>query len=279
MGTTSIKRASIKKRGEQFTSRTVTKIWQEVSLQDNPYLAEDCRCYGYDILELAAKRSFVDVSFLLLSGDLPTVEQSELLESLMVSFINPGPRHPATRAAMNAGVGRTFNTHILPIGLSVMGGSHLGGDEVTAAMRFLRAQGKKDPSQVLEELLRDEEQPKEGDWHIAPGFGSRFGGVEPMPQKIAALLSELPASGKTIAWGNEFAALLLAHGMGWLSTGLSAAVFCDLGLLPRVGAGLFQLMSAPGILAHGLELANKSRTAMPFLDEQHYVIADEARKK
>jgi citrate synthase len=66
--------------------------------------------------------------------------------------------------------------------------------------------------------------------------------------------------------------------MGWLSTGVAAAAFCDLGFHPRVGAGLYQLLCAPGLLAHGFELANKPITAMPFLDEEHYVIDQNAKK-
>jgi citrate synthase len=38
------------------------------------------------------------------------------------------------------------------------------------------------------------------------------------------------------------------------------------------------LLCAPGILAHGLELANKPITAMPFLQEEQYVITAETKK-
>ncbi|GAB4346518.1 MAG: hypothetical protein Kow0089_23920 [Desulfobulbaceae bacterium] len=267
----------IEKRDLHFVNRTETRITDEEPSPDNPYLAETCRYFGYDLLELARKRSFADVVFLLLSGELPTPEQGSLLETLMVSFINPGPRHPATRAAMNAGVGRTFPAHILPIGLSVLGGSHLGGEEVTAAMRFLRLQKKKEPAEVAVALLEEQGRPAEGDWRIAPGFGSRFGGIDPIPQKIANLLFTMPGSGSALEWGQEFVLALASRELGWLATGVCAAVFCDLGFHPRVGPGLFQILSAPGILAHGLELANKPMTAMPFPDEEHYIIAPEAR--
>ena len=60
--------------------------------------------------------------------------------------------------------------------------------------------------------------------------------------------------------------------MGWLSVGVAAAVFADLGFHPRYGAGLFQLLSAPGLLAHGMEQANKPITAMPFVSDNAYVI-------
>jgi len=266
-------------RDLKFAERTVTRIWQEEPSAANPYLADGWRCHGYDIVELASKKSFVEVLFLLLTGELPSQQQTELLNAVMVAFINPGPRHAATRAAMNAGVGKTFGTHILPIGLAVLGGRHLGGEEVTEAMRFFRTHRKNAPALVAAELLDNTVPPSEGDHHLAPGFGCRFGGIDPMPGKIARFLGGLPASGDTIRWGADFAAAITPHGMGWLAPGVCAAAFCDLGLHYRDGAGLFQLLSAPGLLAHGLELSNKPTTAMPFLDEEHYVIAPEARTR
>ncbi|CAK8723465.1 Citrate synthase [Candidatus Electrothrix aarhusensis] len=270
----------VQKRDEKFTNRTVTRIWQEEPLPTNPYLAATCRCHGYDLLELTKKCSFVDVLFLLFQGELPDRNQADLLEKLMIALINPGPRHPATRASMNAAVGKAEPAHILPTGLTVLSGAHLGGEEVSAAMHFLRKQGKKNASAVADELLsQPHENHWEGDWHIAPGFGTRFGGIDPIPQKIINVLEKLPAAGKAIKWGNKFVTAITRQGMGWLDTGLAAAVLYDLGFHYRAGAGLFQLLRAPGILAHGLELANKPITAMPFLDEEHYVIAKQARKE
>ena len=269
---------NVRKRDEQFTKRTVTRIWQEEPLPENPYLACKCRCHGYDILELAKKRSFVDVLFLLFQGELPERNQAELFEMLMIALINPGPRHPATRASMNAAVGKANPAHILPAGLAVLSGAHLGGEEVSETMRFLRKNCKENASELANELLAGS-QPDEGDWHVAPGFGNRFGGIDPIPQQVAGLLESFPAAGKTIKWGQEFVETITPKEMGWLDTGLAAAIFCDLGFHPRTGAGLFEILRAPGILAHGLELSNKPVTSMPFLDEEHYVIAEQARKK
>lgn len=267
----------VRRRAVRFTSRTVTRIWEEIPHKENPYLADKCRCHGYDILELARKKSFVDVLFLLFQGELPSADQANILETLLITMINPGPRHPATRAAMNAGVGKTHGSHLLPIGLSILGGAHLGGEEVTEAMLFLRKNRRNSPGHIATELLQGE-KPKKGDWHIAPGFGSRFDAIDPMPQQIVKLLSNSPGSGDHLQWGNELAGFILPHSMGWLSTGVAAAVFCDLGFHPRAGAGMYQLLGAPGLLAHGLELANKPIVAMPFLQEEQYVIAAETKK-
>lgn len=139
-------------------------------------------------------------------------------------------------------------------------------------MAFLRKQRKKEPAQLAHELIENCSQPREGDWHIAPGFGSRFGGVDPMAKKIADHLAGLPGNNEALQWGSEFAAALNEHSLGWLAPAIAAAAFTDLGFSPRAGAGLFQLLGAPGLLAHGVELANKPITAMPFLKDENYVI-------
>jgi citrate synthase len=254
------------------TTKVATKFWYERPTEHNPYVADQYLCHGYDLLELASKRSFVEVLYLIFKGELPTLEQVKILETLMILLINPGPRHPATRAAMNAAVGKVNTAHLLPIGLSILSGEHLGGGEVGASMEFMKRHRTKSPQAVAAELLAKAALPKEGDCTLVPGFGSRFGDRDVMAEKIAAVMMALPGAGKTLCWGSEFAVALNPAGLGWLVPGVAAAVFLDLGFHPRAGAGMFQLISAPGILAHGLEFANKPLTAIPWMDDDHYVI-------
>ena len=267
-------RGDIQSRNEPFAARTATRIWEEVPSADNPYLSQTCRCHGYDLDDLMRKRSFVDVLYLLLRGDLPSIKQRQLFETLLIGLINPGPRHAATRAAMNAGVGKTDTAHILPISLAVLGGDHLGGGEVTAAMAFLRRQRREDPSASARQLLAACERPLEGDWRVAPGFGSRFGGIDPQPRAMADQLLALAGAGEALRWANHFAESLAPIQGGWLIPAVAAAVFLDLGFHPRAGAGLLQIASAPGLLAQGLEMANQPRTAMPFPDDEHFLIEE-----
>lgn len=262
----------VRRRGETFTKRPITKIWEERPNSDNPYVAEGARCYGYDVFDLLEKRSFVDVLYLLFRGELPPKAHAELLERLMIALINPGPRHPATRAAMNAAVSKTDIAHLLPISLSVIGGEHLGAAEVEKSMRFFRKNLKRRPDEIIAEIVLAGDKPAEGDWHPVPGFGSRFGGIDVMTQELAQRLVLLPGAGKALKWGCDLAQHLHGYQMGWLSTGLAAAVFADLGFSTRSGAGLFQLFNAPGLLAQGLEMANKPLTAMPFLSDEEYII-------
>ena len=259
-------------RNESFTERTVTKIWQERPSQENPYIAESARCHGYDLHELMEKRSFIDVLYLLFRSELPTIEESKILEQLMIGLINPGPRHPATRAAMNAGVGKTDPLHILPIALTIYGGNANAAGSIEATMRFFRKHRNSDPTQLANELASNRPMDIEGDWQVAPGFSSSYGGIDIMASKLAAQLSTLDGCGPSLTWGMKFAENLSQYQLGWYHSGVAAAVLSDLGFQPRVCGGLFQMFASPGLFAHGVELANKPRTAMPYVKDENYLI-------
>ncbi len=254
----------VRSRNDTFAERTSTKIYLEQASDDNPYIASGAFCHGYDVSELMAKRSFADVFYLLFRGELPRPEEVQILEQLMIALINPGPRHPATRAAMNAGIGKTDPAHILPIGAALLGGEHHGGGLVEESMRFLRKQQNTDAA-VCAATHVESSTP-------TPGFGAYYGGVDLLASKYAAQLAQLPGAGKALQWGNQLSCALEAKGMGWLMPGVAAAVLSDLGFQPKLGVCLYQLMGAPGLVAHGVELANKPITAMPFVADDNYFI-------
>lgn len=262
---------TVKRRNVTFAERPETEIWHEHASANNPYLTETCRCHGYELFELIQCRSFVDVFYLLFRGELPSSKQARLLEILMIALINPGPRNPATRAAMNAGIGRTRPVHTLPIALTVLGGTENAG-EIEKAMMFIIENLSSDPQETAKRLTSQSSKPSQGDWRIAPGFGSHFGGIDPIPSQIANLLIKQSDSNDALNWCMQFSQTLNTYGMGWLISGVAAATFCDLGMKPRAGGGLFQLLCAPGLLAHGLEQSDKAITGMPFLTDDNYVI-------
>ncbi len=269
------KRVKVQSRNEPFSARAATRIWAEQPSRDNPYITASALCHGYDLFELMEKRSFVDVFYLLFRGDLPSVAEAQLLQTLMIALINPGPRHPATRAAMNVGVGKTNPLHILPIASAVLGGEHQGGGELENAMRFLRKYQKTNPSDwesLASDLDASDEIAEETSPSATPGFGARYGGIDLLAAGIAERLVKLEAAGKALKWGDEFAKTLAPTGNGWLITGVAAAVFADLGFQPKAGGALFQLLGAPGLVAHGLEVANKPITAMPYVSDANYTI-------
>jgi citrate synthase len=172
---------------------------------------------------------------------------------------------------MNAAVSKTYMEELLPISLLALSGSYLGAAEVEASMRFLRRNRRRQPSELVDKLISDQGELQGGDEHLAPGFGSYFGGVDRMTTSVARAITALPGASRTLRWASEFTEAIGRYRMGWLPTGLAAAAFLDLGIHPRVGPGLFQLISAPGLLAHSSEMVAKPMTAMPFLPNSRYI--------
>ncbi len=261
----------VKKRDDLHVEKMATKICQEIPDKDNPYIAKEMYLHGYNLIDLMQKKSFIEVLLLLFKTELPHQNEIELLEHLMIALIELGTRHPATRAAINVGIGKTDILHILPVSLNVLSGSHLGAGEIEASMAFLRENSKKPPLIVLEEQLKYKPK-EEGDWHIAAGFGSRFGSIDLIPNQVAKKLLKLTGSGRIMTWANAYAECLKPHQMGWLNTGLAAAVFTEIGIRPAIATGLFQIICAPGLLAHGIEMSAQPLTAVPFTSDENYVI-------
>lgn len=264
---------TVKKRDETFTVRVKSKICQEVPAPENPYIAERVLWHGYDVIELMRHRSLVDVIFLLIRGELPSVLQAHQLEQTLVFLANPGPRHSATRSVMNASVSKANPEHLLPIGLALLGGECLGAAEVRDSIKFLRKNMRKNPEALAAMLCRV----TPGVGHTegealcpAPGYGSHYSSVDSYAHSVAAQLASAFPKNEALNWGKRFAEAMAPMSAGWHLTGVAAAMFVELGFTPNAGAGLYQLAACPGLLAHGIELSGKPITAMPFASDDNY---------
>ena len=251
-----------------YASSTTSNIFYEKPNENNPFVAEESYIFGYNTLELARKKSFADVLLLLFTGELPNNEDSKLLDALLVGLINPGPRHPAVRAAMTAGVSKSNSEHLLPIGLMVLGGEDNGAKEVENSMAFL--QKNTNNSSIFNNTKCKDICFANGDVKIAPGFGSLYGQRCPITHQLANHLSGLSEKYVYLNQIHQQIIELPSSNIGWLPTGLAAAAFLDLGIKPREGIGLYQLLIAPGIAAHGFEQTHKPLSSMPFLDDSQY---------
>lgn len=267
--------SKVQLRQQEFAERIPTQIWQEEPTENNPFLAKTHRCHGYELFELMHKRSFVDVLFLLFRGELPNPAQTELLESLMIALISPGPRHNATRSAMQAGISKTDVTMLLPISLSVLSGEHNGAGIIEQCFVFFNDHRNEDATKVAKHFTQQLPEHHEGDVCIAPGFGSLYGEADPVAARLAFELLELEAAGDRLRWGQAFAQHVSEYNQGWYTCGIAAAVLNDLGFHPRAAAGLFQIFSAPGLLAHGVEMTGNPMNAMPFMKDSQYEILPE----
>lgn len=256
---------------EVFNSRVTTSVCKELPAPDNPYLAERLLVHGYDVGELLHRRDYVDVVFLTLQGELPSAEQKQLFELVLIALSHPGPRHPATRSVMTAGGSNTNAAQLLPIGLSLMGGAHLGASTVTAAMEFLSDHRAHDPVAVARQLQLPRDLSEEKTSQGIPGFGEHFGSRDRRSEALVQTLLDRCCSCDMVRWGQAMVeAVPEAIPFGWLSTGVAAAAFVDLGFSPAMGGGVYQAASWPGLLAHGLEALARPLTAQPFVSDEHF---------
>jgi citrate synthase len=263
-------------RDTAFPERVRTRVWEEVPDPANPWLSTGARCHGYALEEMARRLSFDDTVFLLLRGELPDPLQKRLFSRFLVSFCNPGPRHAATRAIMNAAASGTRNAALPSIGLALLGGEHLGSAEVEQAAAFIAARSQDDPAAVAAVLVSGLAAAEDADRRAAAGFGTLHGSIDGFCLSLAAPLCELARENGPLAWSARLAAELNAHGCGWLQPGLAAACALELGFAPRAAGLLYQFASLPGLLAHALETAGRGITAMPFVPEERYEYLDAA---
>jgi citrate synthase len=257
-------------REETFRTKIRTSITKEVPSEENPFVAKEISWCGIPLTNLLSERSFSEVIFLLLRGRLPTARQQTLFDRFLVAMANPGPRHPATRAAMTAAAGKTKSPHVLPIGLSVLGGEYGGALEVETAMRFMRKNSRTDPKKLVDEICKTAAREIQVRERVAPGFGTLYGAIDPMSLEILNGMHSVSLGEGPIDWALRFAQSLSRESAGIVVTGVAAAVLLELGFHPRVGVGLFQLASAPGLLAHSQELATKHYTEFPMVADEDY---------
>lgn len=261
-----------------------TSICQEQSSESNPFVAEKTLWHGYDADTLSQNRDWTEVLFLLAQGEIPSKDQNTMLNRLMASLANPGPRDAAVRAAMNCGAGKTPLPTILTTGLTVRGGMAEGAMHVEAAMRFLNGQLPSneqlsiDQADYAEQLINHyrafQQEHKDDEivpWpEVAPGFGLYYGERDPRARKLIATLQA--HEGKFIHLAKDLELTLSKQQSPAYLTlaGAAAAVLCDLGFSPEHGAGIYMIAGSAGILSHGIEQLPRNWNEYPFWADSSY---------
>ncbi len=249
-------------------NKITTKICLETPSSGNPFQTEKMHLSGYDLAELAKQCSMADIIFLLFSGELPSSEENKtLLEALMVLYALPSPRHPAARAAMNAGISKTNTEHILPIAMMAIGGEQSGAVEVKHCWDFIEQHCGSPVAPLVAKLSADCGDKKQ---HLAPGFGQSYGGIDPLSGQFFKQLLSIKPAAKSLQWISDLLAELSTHQIGILDVGVVAAVLHELSFGARESIALYQLITAPGLMAYGLEQSHKPVSAIPMLKDDDY---------
>jgi citrate synthase len=274
-----------KEQGFVYNNSSSTALCLEVAADKNPFLTEKRYLAGYDIEVLTTKVSYIESLYLLFKQELPNPQQAALLNALFVALINAGPRDEAVRASMAAGVSKTRVEHLLPIGLSVLGGSNNGAQTVEKAYSFIEQQVNESQldnnslniallDNLVEKLIDKIPSANGRNQQLLtqnfPGFGQHYGDIDELTARLSHSIFEMMPNSIVFTWCRAFNQKLHKHKVGINPVGLAAAVFLELKLGARESTGLYQLLRAPGILAQGMEQSHKPITAIPMLKDEAY---------
>ncbi|HUO20952.1 MAG TPA: citryl-CoA lyase [Caulobacteraceae bacterium] len=221
---------------------------------------------GYPIQDLIGQISFVQMIWLMTRGELPSQDQSELLEAALVASVDHGPHAPSIAIAqMAASCGIGLN-NAMASAINVLGDTHGGAGQACMTLyelvRKFQDQGLALAAAVDAALGAYVAE----NGKIIPGFGHRFHPVDPRAAPLLGLVEAAAAKGAVgggyVAIGREVEAGIrrrTGKAIPMNIDGATAVIFSELGFAPEMGRGLFILSRSVGILSHAWAVMKTGR--------------------
>jgi len=222
----------------------------------------EVRIRGYDLMELIGTRSFGDVVYLLLSGDLPAGDQGRMVEALLVSCAEHSVVAPSVNAARFVASAGVPLQAAVAAGMIGLGDVHGGAVEDGADMLLeAEATGRPAAEAALTVAARHKEEGRR-----VPGYGHVVHDPDPRAQRLFEVARELGFFGRYCELALAFeGAVREAFGrpLRMNIDGAMAALLLELGLDPALGKALYVIGRAPGLVAHVHEEQTRER---PYRD-------------
>ena len=228
----------------------------------------EIRVRGYDIREMMEKLSFTAAVFLILKGELPTKEESEMMRAILVSSIDHGVTPPSVLSARSVLSGGNPLNSAVAAGILTIGDVHGGAIERCARILQNWAKRTDEISSVAKELVSDFIYKR----RRIPGFGHRLHETDPRTAKLFQIAKDLNFFGKHMELAQAIEVELtnsLGRKLPINVDGAIAAVISDMGFDWRLGKGFFLISRVPGLVAHAYEELTRERP-MRKLGDWHY---------
>jgi len=210
------------------------------------------RIKGYNIVDLMEKKSFAEVVFLLLKGELPSPTEAKMMEAILVSSVDHGVTPPSSLATrVVASGGNPLNAAIAG-GILTIGDSHGGAMEKCAKILQEWAAKGDNIEEIADELLDHIKSTK----LRMPGFGHRLHKTDPRTVKMFEIADKNNFTGKHIQLAKALENRLVTSSGKKLPInvdGAIGAVMSDMGFDYRIGKGFFIISRCAGLIAHAYE--------------------------
>lgn len=226
-----------------MTPAVDTRITQ---IQPNKILVK-----GYNLVDLAGKRSFGDLVYLLARGELPAGREGQLLEAMLICCVDHGLNTPSTHVARSvANCGVPIQSAVAA-GISAIGDHHGGAGETLA--QVLQALVQDHPAEPPEALAQQVIAHFTGQGQRVPGFGHRFHNPDPRAVLLFDLAEQWGLSGQYTALGKAIEGRLAGQTGRALPInvdGALAVLLSDIGFPWRYARAIFLIARTPGLVAH-----------------------------
>lgn len=242
---------------EYSIEQEVRDWWRTEIIEMSPGVI---RFRGYAIEELIGNINYAQMIWLMLRGELPTKDQSSLLEVALVAGVDHGPQAPSIAIArMSATCGVGLN-NAMASALNVLGDVHGGAGEQAVELYTQIVEQNKQDSELKVTTEAVLKQFFETGQKFVPGFGHRFHPVDPRAPRILKLMEDAAqkgvVSGEFVAVANQIEQSL-EHIKGkripMNIDGATAVILAELGFPAPLARGIFCLSRSLGILSHAWE--------------------------
>ncbi|HLD18748.1 MAG TPA: citryl-CoA lyase [Candidatus Nanoarchaeia archaeon] len=226
---------------------------------------------GYDLESLIKNRTFTEIIYLLLRGDLPSKNQAKVLDAMLVAAAEHGIAPPSiTSARLVASGGAAFNSAVAA-GILALGEFHGGAIEGCAKML-------QENNNSAEEIVADFK--KQG--KRIPGFGHKIYTEDPRTISLIGIAKKQKISGKFTEKALEIEKELEISAGRKLCLnidGIMAALLSDMGFDWRLANGFFVIARAPGLVAHVYEEKTKEKPFRRLEEGKDYEYIGPKKKK
>jgi citrate synthase len=216
---------------------------------------EGLRIKGYLLDELIGRISFGDLVYLLMTDNLPTNHEGQMIEAMLISCVDHGVNAPsvnATRTVASCGV--PVSTAVAA-GISAIGEHHGGAG---AACAKLLQESLADQNVMPIDKLSLGLVLRFRDNHTRfPGLGHRiYKNQDPRAERLFSLANEWNLSGKAVSLIKAVAEtweVQIGQHLAINIDGAQGAILVDMGIPWQQAKGLFLIGRSAGLNAHAVE--------------------------
>ena len=192
-------------------------------------------------LETVMDMEFADAIWLLLTGEEPGPEESDMFNTVLSSSIDHGVGNPSTVSARTVQSGGNDMNTSVAAGVLALGDKH--GGAIEEGMKILHSD--KTAEQIVNDYLENGEK--------IPGLGHKvYEEKDPRAEKMFEKAEELGLSGEYIEKMKGIQEVFAEKKVPLVINvdGAISGVMSDLGWDYRLGKGLFIIARTPGLVAH-----------------------------